>query len=44
MVRMVILDAISKGHINATQMMEYMKTQAFFDAVALYKQLYHETF
>lgn len=36
-IEMVILDAIEKGHTNASELVEYMKSEVFKNAVKNYK-------
>jgi hypothetical protein len=38
---MVIMDAIEKGHTNATELIEYMKSEVFEKAVKNYINLFN---
>ena len=38
-VKMVILDAIEKGHTNPAELVQYMKSEVFENAVKHYKSL-----
>ena len=42
-IQMVILDAIEKGHSNSTELIEYMKTKVFENAVKKYIAIFTET-
>lgn len=41
-IQMVIMDAIEKGHTNASQLIEYMKSDVFEKAVANYVSMLNE--
>jgi len=43
-VQTVILDALEKGHTNVNEMVAYMETKVFNDAVARYVLLLTQTF
>lgn len=38
-VKMVIIDAIEKGHINPSELAEYMESEVFKNSVANYKSM-----
>lgn len=43
-VEMVILDAIGKGHTNGQELMEYMRSEVFTNAVQSYLAITNELF
>jgi hypothetical protein len=40
-VKMVILDAIEKGHTNTNELIEYMSSETFKNAVNNYKLMFN---
>lgn len=40
--KMVIMDAMEKGHINQSELMEYMKSEVFEKQVKNYIALFNE--
>lgn len=38
-IKIVIMDAIEKGHTNTSELMQYMKTEKFENAVKNYVEL-----
>ena len=40
-VQMVIMDAIEKGHTNASELIEYMKSEVFQKAVKNYISMFN---
>jgi hypothetical protein len=41
-IQMVIMDAIEKGHTNANELIEYMKSEVFEKAVKNYISMFNE--
>ena len=41
-IQMVIMDAIEKGHTNANELIEYMKSEVFENAVKIYFSMFDE--
>jgi hypothetical protein len=41
-IQMVIMDAIEKGHTNSNELIEYMKSEVFENAVKNYVLMFNE--